>query len=332
MSLVNSVEGIGVGWSTTILPRNPTDVIQACTMMAASDTIDAGLEAVKQAMAESGGLKPWFYGLKKPIERSGDAKYVSRGSVVRVDDATVHITELPVGVWTDEYLAKLRESEYGVDARHTDLVVDIRVKVPVSELEDLYEELNLSTALRDGNMHGYASSGHLVKAETVYDIVRMHALERLKLYAVRLESEIQSTQAALAKAASKQKFIELVLSGSFTLYGKSKAHIQDELRALNIDTSLMSMDLWSFTLDAVHALNKDMDKMRAHVEHLKRLTPGVLWLAELKELEAAYAQFVQDREQATLVPGPTKKRPAATELSGRKGKQASKQAGKHAST
>lgn len=318
MSLVNSVEGIGVGWSTTILPRNPTDVIKACTIMAGSTTIDAGLEAVKQAME----LKPWFYGLKTPIERSGDTKYVSRGSVVRVDDATVHITELPVGVWTDEYLAKLRETDYGVDARHTDLVVDIRVKVPVTELEDLYDELNLSTTLRDGNMHGYASSGHLVKAETVYDIVRMHALERLKLYAVRLESEMQSTQAALLKAAAKQRFIELVLSGSFKLYGKSKTLIQDELRALNIDTGLMSMDLWSFTLDAVHALSKDMDKMRAHVEHLKSLTPGSVWLAELKELEAAYAQFVQDREQATIVPmtGAKKKRPAATDLSGRKSK------------
>ena len=315
MSLVNSVEGIGAGWSTTILPRNPADVIKACAMMAAAATTDAGLEAVKQAVE----LKPWFHGLKTPIERSGDAKYVSKGSVVRVDDATVHITELPVGVWTDEYLAKLRESEYDVDARHTDVVVDIRVKVPAAASEDLHAALNLSTTLRDGNMHGYSSSGHLVKAESVYDIVRMHALERLKLYAVRLQSEIQSTQAALVKAASKQTFIELVLSGSFKPYGKSKAALQDELRTLGLDTGLLSMDLWAFTLDAAQALSKDMDKLQAHAEHLKSLTPGSVWLAELKELEAAYEQFMKDREQAAMVPmdggvKKAKKRPASTEL------------------
>ena len=329
MSLVNSVEGIGAGWSTTILPRNPADVIQACTILAGTASLDAGLEDVRKAMESSGGLKPWFYGLKTDIVRVSEAKFVSKGSVVRVDDATVHITELPVGVWTDEYLAKLRESEYEVDARHTDLVVDIRVKVPLTPSEDLHEALHLSTPLRDGNMHGYSYSGHLVKAETVYDILRMHALERLKLYAVRLESEIQSTQATLLKAASKQKFIELVLSGALTPYGKSKAALQEELRALGIDTGLLSMDLWSFTLDAVHALSKDMDKMRAHVVHLKSLTPGSVWLAELTELGDAYAQFVKDREQATIVPmdaKKSKKRPASTELSGRKSKVGAVQA------
>ena len=82
---------------------------------------------------------------------------------------------------------------------------------------------------------------------------------------------------------------------------------------------MLSMDLWAFTLDAAQALSKDMDKLQAHAEHLKSLTPGSVWLAELKELEAAYEQFMKDREQAAMVPmdggvKKAKKRPASTEL------------------
>lgn len=329
MSLVNSVDGIGVGWSTTILPRNPAQVIRACMMMADKATagVAEGVAAVQSAMAES--LVPWFYGLKTEICKTDDAKkYVSKGAVSRVDDATVHITELPVGVWTDEYLAKLRESEYDVDARHTDVMVDIRVKVPVKEDEDLAGSLNLNVTLRDGNMHGYNPGGYLVKAETVYDIIRMHAEERLKLYAARLQSDMQSTLSALSKASEKQRFIQLVLSGSLSLYGKSKAELHRELLERGLDVTFMTMDLWSFTVEAVQALSKDMAGMRERVEHLKSLTPGSMWLSELKELEAAYAQFVAERESAAAAvvppaPPKSKKRPAPTELGGGSKKKSS---------
>lgn len=99
MILINGIKGIGTGYSSSIEPCNPRDVI---------DNIKRKLSGEKLRT-----MKPWFRHFTGVIEKIGPNKYISRAKYEKINDDTIHITDLPIGRWTDEYkafLIKLTES------------------------------------------------------------------------------------------------------------------------------------------------------------------------------------------------------------------------------
>lgn len=93
MILVNGSKGIGTGYSTTIEPCDPRDVYANIKRIMAGEKPKA--------------MKPWYRHSNGPIEKVDTNKYVSRAKYDLVDDDTIHITDLPVGTWTDNYKAFL---------------------------------------------------------------------------------------------------------------------------------------------------------------------------------------------------------------------------------
>ena len=95
MILVNGSEGIGTGYSTKTKPCNPRDICQN----------------LKRIMEDKKPKKmyPWYRHFTGTIEKIADNKYISRAKYDIIDDDTIHITDLPIGVWTDNYKAFLNE-------------------------------------------------------------------------------------------------------------------------------------------------------------------------------------------------------------------------------
>jgi DNA gyrase/topoisomerase IV subunit B len=92
MILVNGTKGIGTGYSTDIPSYKPTDVIKCI-----NDLING------KSISE---LTPWYRGFKGWIGKiSGKSSktYLTKGIYKEVDNKTVEITELPIGVWTEDY-------------------------------------------------------------------------------------------------------------------------------------------------------------------------------------------------------------------------------------
>jgi DNA topoisomerase-2 len=91
MVLVNGAHGIGTGWSTDVPCYNPVDVID-------------WLEGRIQGTATSSLLRPWFRGFKGTVVAEGPGKFSVYGlSTIEADKGVVRITELPPGVWTQDY-------------------------------------------------------------------------------------------------------------------------------------------------------------------------------------------------------------------------------------
>ena len=109
--LINGAEGIATGWATSIPLHHPLQVIDA-------------VESLLRAPAGTGWeelprLDPWFLGFKGRIEplASGDG-FETHGVITRVRRPdpgnrdkgktrermlTFHVTELPVGRWTEDF-------------------------------------------------------------------------------------------------------------------------------------------------------------------------------------------------------------------------------------
>ncbi|QTF49396.1 topoisomerase II [Acanthamoeba polyphaga mimivirus] len=93
MILVNGAEGIGTGYSTKIYPCNPRDIIANIKRLLTNENPKT--------------MKPWFRHLTGTIEKIDGAKYISRAKYEIIGKDTIHITDLPVGIWTDNYKAFL---------------------------------------------------------------------------------------------------------------------------------------------------------------------------------------------------------------------------------
>uniref|UniRef100_A0A6C0CBD7 DNA topoisomerase (ATP-hydrolyzing) n=1 Tax=viral metagenome TaxID=1070528 RepID=A0A6C0CBD7_9ZZZZ len=93
MILVNGVVGIGTGYSTTIPPCNPRDIYENLLR------INDGLKPKP--------MTPWYRNFKGTVEKIDKTNFIIRAKYKVVDDDTIHISDLPIGVWTDNYKAFL---------------------------------------------------------------------------------------------------------------------------------------------------------------------------------------------------------------------------------
>jgi DNA gyrase/topoisomerase IV subunit B len=88
MILVNGTEGIGTGWMTQVWPCNPYDIY---------DNLKRIINNKKPYK-----MMPWYRNFRGSIEHIEGSKYVCRG-VYEIEGDKIHITELPIGMWTDSY-------------------------------------------------------------------------------------------------------------------------------------------------------------------------------------------------------------------------------------
>ena len=89
MILVNGSKGIGTGFSTDIMCYNPVDLI---------NYIKCYLNNTELPV-----LTPYYEGFKGTIEQIDDKKWLIKGCYEVINDKKIRVTELPIGIWTDDY-------------------------------------------------------------------------------------------------------------------------------------------------------------------------------------------------------------------------------------
>jgi DNA topoisomerase-2 len=87
--LVNGACGIGTGYSCDIPMYNPLDLVDNIKQLIKSE--------------ELRDIKPWYYGFKGEIHKINEYQYISKGKYKIVNYKTIEVTELPIGMWTEDY-------------------------------------------------------------------------------------------------------------------------------------------------------------------------------------------------------------------------------------
>ncbi len=159
MILVNGSEGIGTGFSTDIPPFNPEDIIS---------NIKKYLKGTEFSKLDE--LVPWFKGFIGTIEKVNENTYNSIGKATVISESCVHITELPIGTWTQDYidflsgLIQKEELIYDYENNSGNFKIDIKLYFKNSELQKLIKSdniekrLKLITPIKTSNMHVYKNN------------------------------------------------------------------------------------------------------------------------------------------------------------------------------
>jgi DNA topoisomerase-2 len=127
MLLVNGAEGIGTGFSTTVLQYNPLQIIDNLLLMMDN-------KPVKE-------MYPWFKGFKGKVEKVENGFNVRGTYKIDKENSKIVISELPVGTWTTkykEYLDKLEEDKVikGFKDKNTDETVYIEIQFTDDNLDN----------------------------------------------------------------------------------------------------------------------------------------------------------------------------------------------------
>jgi len=318
--LVNGSSGIGTGWSSNIPNYNPRDLVQCV-----KDMLD-GQEAEE--------LTPWYKGFKGEIYRKNANSYHVTGGWEQVSSTEIDITELPVQTWTESYkqfLEEMRDANKIKDFKeyHTDS--DVKFTVTMSEemmsktLHDGVEKMfKLIGSVATSNMVLFDAEGKLKKFNTANQILEEFFGLRLSLYTKRKEYLVDKLTAELTKLANKVRFIlavvsqeliirnvkksdllEELISQGYTPFPKKKVvddgndeDEQQEARSAASDYDyLLSMPLWSLTMEKVNALVSEKEAKEADLNKVIETSEKQMWNRDLDNFLETLGKY-EDKELA----------------------------------
>ena len=326
LALINGVQGIGTGFSCSIPPYNPLDVVKyirsrylsggSATAASAGEPVSGAGEPV------SADFIPYYEGFKGRVEKLAEQKYLVRGVYTKTSATTICISELPVGTWTKPYekvLEKLMESGDIKDftSLSTEATVNITVQFSSAAALDAMEAqtypaiatnkavvingiekaLELTTTVSATNIHMFNYEGKLHKYANAGEIVEEFSRIRLATYEKRRLAQIDTLRAELVRLTNHALYIMKVLEGSIDLRRKTAAQVEEMLSA----HSLIKLDgnynyLTKLPMDSVSQENVDLilkkkGNKERELEVMLGLTAHKMWQMELDELEQEYTKY-----------------------------------------
>ncbi|KAK4533368.1 hypothetical protein CCYA_CCYA16G4250 [Cyanidiococcus yangmingshanensis] len=305
MALVNGIDGVGTGWSTSVPAFHPLELIGNIRRM-----LD-GQSPVP--------LRPWYRRFRGDIVPQGDLIFVSRGLVERISSTTFRITELPIGRWTEsykEFLHSLTENGVlkGFREYHTDQQVCFELVLTRANAQRMMQrsagltrQLRLESTISCTNMHLFSADGRIRKYNTPLEVLEDFMVERERVYHKRLARECAELERKFAKARKRVQFLDLVVTGKLVLFGRPLGQVRSDMVTLGIQADeasgsleeLLTIPIRSLTREEAQRAHDEARHWRQCWEETQAATVSNVWRNELTHLETALKQ-VMDKEVRSI--------------------------------
>ena len=278
MLLVNGCEGIGSGWSTSIPPFNPVDIIENIRLLMKG-------EEMKEML-------PWFKGWEGSITREVNKdRWRLEGKIEEIDDNTLEITELPARMWTitmKEFLLnglagsdkqkawiKDMEEDHGVGVKFI-------VKLSDEEMEKsrrtgLLERFKLISTISSSNMVAFDPNGKIKRYSNVNEIIKDYYYIRLDFYQKRKNYMVKEYSNQLEKISSQAKFVKMIIEGDLIVGNKQKKILIEELKRLDFpgfDKNNEPVDLKHSSSVKIEEKDEDDDEEEVEDKEIDAATAG----------------------------------------------------------
>jgi DNA topoisomerase-2 len=294
---------------------------------------------------EMSELHPWYRGFKGKLEYLGKDKYRVTGIINKIDDTTVEITELPLRTWTQSYKEQLEEwlqgtektpawikdyKEYHTDSSVNFIVTLSETQMAAAEKEGLESKFKLTSQISTTNMVCFDGQGRIRKYMNVNEILSDFCDVRKEYYQKRKEHLLNQLTIELSRLENKVRFVTEIIAGKLIVQNRKKVDLIQDLKSRGYDPMyknkkdepseeeeesdksdhgydyLMSMPIWSLTMEKVQALNKDKQTKEAEVKFLIGQTIEDLWRSDLDAFLAQWDHFekaLSELEASRPAPG-----------------------------
>jgi len=310
MILVNGAEGIGTGFSTSIPSYNPEEIIENIFALMKDKEMKT--------------MNPWYKNFKGKIIKVDDKTYDIYGNYDILDDNTIVINELPLGIWTSVYKDFLESIQYDSDSKknvivgftdsNTDERVSFAITFPDRKLtlyqnnDTIESRLKLVRKLKTSNMHLFDENGTINAFENPESILKYWYHIRLEKYEERKTYLIGKISNELDLLKYKALFITYVLDEKIIVFRQKKQAIIDKLKEFEfpeLSTSddsksydyITTMPLFNLTQEKIDELNNKLKEKEEELDNVKSTTPVDMWAKELKELLKMYKKWYEEKTE-----------------------------------
>ena len=318
MILVNGTKGIGTGFSTDIMCYNPKDIIRYLQYKLTAD----------QSLFDN-EFMPYYEGFEGTISKLTDHKFLVRGKYEKVGIDKIRVTELPVGMWTDDFKEHLESLTEAVDKAgkkilplvkdyddmSRDTTVDFTITLQKGKLVELEaakgdhgcngieKTFKLYTTASTSNMHLFDAEDKLKKYDNVTQIIDDYYETRIQLYKTRKDWMIDALTQELILLSNKARYIKMLLSDEIDLRRKKKEQVTVMLEGkgfakIGDDEDykyLVKMPMDSVTDENIAKLNKEHAEKTAELDVVLKNTTQNMWLSELAILAVDYDKYRDER-------------------------------------
>ena len=325
MILVNGGIGIGTGFSTNIPQFNPEDIINSCISIC--NIISENKLSIKNESdlhdiysiidnKELDEFIPYYLGFTGKIQKNDKDQFESKGIYEWIDDNTVVITELPIGIWTEDYKEylesiitnnqfNLKSFESHYTAKNVKFILHFAPGARALNNDSKFEinfKLVSTKNLSINNMHLYSDKGAIKKYVNTQSIVKEWSKVRIKKYFERKTFQVKKLEKDYNILSAKIRFIIDVIEGKIKIMNIKLNVIADRLTELNypkINTNennyddtedikgynyLIKMPISQLTMDRKIILEKEVLDLKNKLNKLKSTNIETIWLNELNEL------------------------------------------------
>ena len=305
MVLINGTTGIGTGFSTNVPCYNPIDICENIKMLLMDDSM---------TVDELPKLDPWYKGFKGKIENG-----TSYGVFNRKDKTKIEVTELPVGMWTDEfknhledYIDKNPKVLKDYESHYTESVVKF---VLIFHNQDVLDSLltthdakknctrfendfkmTSTRPLNTSNMHLYTSEGKIKKYYDPNEILLDFYKVRLDAYEKRKQYILDALSSEMKYMSAKIKFILGVINEDIKVMNVKKPVIESYLKENDFPQQnesydyLIKMPLYNLTYEKKEELFKELNSKEELLENVKTTDPKVMWYNDITDFEQTYSK------------------------------------------
>lgn len=319
--LINGSSGIGTGYSTDVISFNPLDILENQRL------IINGEEPIE--------MLPWFRGFKGKVVKINAHSYETHGLYEILNENTIMIDELPIGVWTENYREFL-ETLVADDIKNPkpnqiikrliddsgNNTVKFIIELYDNVLQDLIKKneimkrFKLITKHSTTNIHLYDSNGMLKKYDTIDSILKEYCQFRLGMYEKRKQYYLQILENQLNLLGWKIKFIDHVVTGKINVFEKNASRSKQEVIQQLIEYKfpelssnphatdgnksydyLTGIHLFSLTKEEREKLQSEHVKELEEYTTYKNTTIQNIWLSELAEFEQCYMKWHEDQTE-----------------------------------
>lgn len=295
--LLNSSQGIGTGFASTILSRNPRELSAYifASLSSNDETITPTFKLTGNDLSVDFKLLPYFEGFKGTVERADLEynKYIIKGCIERTNATQIKITELPVGMYLEDIkkqLNKLVESGYikDYDDNSTEEGFDIDVYFQRGILNNLLDEtlldkLKLVTTVTE-NLTCWLPTGKLRKFENPAAMIDYFIEWRLGKYTERIVRLIDILNADIEDINEKVRFIYYYLNHVEQFKNASRLELISILQENNFDDKLLDMKIWNLTGDKIKELESQVKDLNSKKKELQQTTNTQLYKKELEAI------------------------------------------------
>jgi DNA topoisomerase-2 len=313
MILVNGGIGIGTGYSTNIPQYNPSDIINICKIICnaikLSDVTLNSLEDIETIyntinILEINEITPYYLGFKGSIVKAEKNSYISRGIYRWIDDATVEITELPIGTWTEDYkeflenmitnnLNNLKYIENHYTSKNVKFILhfNTNVRQNIESNFDVLFKLQSSKNLSINNIHLFNKDGAIQKYETAVEIIKEWAETRVLKYFERKNYQLKNLEKEAKILNNKMRFILDVIDGNIKIMNKKLTEVTLRLIELKYTPITDEVEETESTERDEPSENIDIEINHKHYNYLLKMPISQLTYDRKVILEKEYNEL-----------------------------------------